>query len=599
MDEQAEQAEQAAGPAEPVAPLRPGLPSRLRWLLAGGAVVAAVAIVGIALAVLGSRPVPAALTYIPRDSDVVVELRPDLPGDQIQRVGNLLAHFPGFKDQSNLAHKLDESLARITSTVSNGSVDYGSAVKPWLAGPLIAADVHPGPGPASSQDLVVVFSTDGTVDCDPFTGASTGSEPYRGLVIHTPARAPAAACVIDGRQALVGTLGGVKAAIDAHLDHAAVDGAAAYRAARDRLSGDQLATVYVADRQVVRGLVGALPSGMPTARPELAAAAAALPEWAIVGLRAEDGALVADIVSGPFDANAGALLGIGLPGGSAGAVPSLLTPPPAHLSKLASVVPANTAVLGEVHGAGVAVRNLLARLGALAGVGGSGGPADPLSQLDAALGALGGGEGFLGWVGDAGIVVLTDGAGADGGVVLLAPDDATAAAKADQIRGLLSLVAAQAGMTVSDTTIDGTTVTLVDLGDASELAGRLGLPATGVPVIAPGTRIVISLAAHGSTVILGSGESFARQLIETTTGSSLADQASYRSAVSLATARNSGQLYVAVGRLRALAETAIPAAERARYESDVKPYLEPFDALLETVSLDDSGLHLRLVVTVK
>ena len=55
-----------------------------------------------AILLFGSRPVPEALKYIPADAAVVVELRPELPGDQLQKLGNLLAHVRllGLRDGS-------------------------------------------------------------------------------------------------------------------------------------------------------------------------------------------------------------------------------------------------------------------------------------------------------------------------------------------------------------------------------------------------------------------------------------------------------------------------------------------------------------------
>src|SRR6185369_13514937 len=110
--------------------------SRRRWLIAGGVAVVAIAAVIAGVILLGSRPSPEALRYIPADSVVVGELRLDLPGDQLEKVGNLLAHFPGFKDQSSLPQKLDELLGRLVQSATTGGADYGADVKPWLAGPL-------------------------------------------------------------------------------------------------------------------------------------------------------------------------------------------------------------------------------------------------------------------------------------------------------------------------------------------------------------------------------------------------------------------------------------------------------------------------------
>jgi hypothetical protein len=581
--------EPADAPA-PTTPVVGGLTPQVRWLIAAGAIVAAIAIVGVAYIVLSARPVPAALTYIPADADVVAELRMDLPGDQLQRVGNLLAHFPGFQDQSTLPQKLDESLARITGTLSNGTVDYASQVQPWLAGPLFAGIDAGAMDPDGSPSWVIAFTTDGSVTCEPFMSGSTATEPYRGLDLHVPDEdGGGIACALDGRQAVVGSVAGVKAGLDAHATNGGVDSVADYRTARDRLAGDRLATVFVGYKALTTQILEAMPSDALSLSPGLSGAAASLPAWLIAGVRAEDNALVADVVTAPLPSGS-AFPMLGLPTGSP--APSLLTPPPAHESALTRLVPGDTALLFEAHGTGVTIQNYLAVLRSMPGL------TDQLGELGASLDALGGAAGLVGWVGDAGIVVMPDGEDLTAGLVLQAPDDATAAARADQIRGLLALAATQAGFTISDTTIGGVKVTLVDLGDAAELVVP-GMPVSGANAIPPGTRIVISLAARGPLVMIGYGESFARRILETAAGSTLADSASYKTALGLAEASNTGQLYLAAAPLSALGERLIPASEQARYQGDIEPYLAPFDALLQTTTIDASGLRARLVVTVK
>ena len=56
----------------------------------------------------------------------------DLPGDQMQKLGNLLSHFPGFLDQTTLPAKLDEASGRSSAGSANGELDYLTDIKPWL-----------------------------------------------------------------------------------------------------------------------------------------------------------------------------------------------------------------------------------------------------------------------------------------------------------------------------------------------------------------------------------------------------------------------------------------------------------------------------------
>lgn len=567
-----------------------------RWLLAFGLAGLALVITAAGILLLGSRATPEALRYVPADMSIVAELRMDLPGDQLEKVGNLLAHFPGFKDQSILPDKITESLDKIVRQASGGTADYVTKIQPWLAGPLFAGAE---PTSTSAQTLgptgslgnrgVVVFTTNGAVTCDPFTQGSTATELHNGITIHDgPAGdAGTAACALDGRYAIVGDSVSVKAALDAHANHVGMDGNSQYQAARDALGQDRLATIYFSVRALATGaLNGALPnalegvlsSDLPTQPPEVTNALAALPAWAIAGIRAEDSALVADFVTAPI----GTLPG---PSGS-----PYLTMPPAHASRLAAILPADTAVLYDVHGAGAAIQNALTAVRAQPQLGA------PFGQLDATLGVLGGSAGLVGWIDDAGIVAVPDGSSVTGGVILIAADDATATAKADQVRSLLTLAAIGGSVDVHDTVINGTKVTTADLGDATGLLQQAGVPGLAIP---PGSHVAISFATHGAALIVGAGEGFVRHVLETASGSSLADQPSYKTALGLAQAENTGELYIAFQALTPLIEANIPAGDRPAYESDAKPYLAPFDSFLETMSQANGGLRLRFVVTVK
>ena len=574
----------ADGPAGSASvPPRSGASGR-RWLIAFGVAGLVLGMTAIALILLGSRSTPEALRYIPANMPVVAEIRVDLPGDQLQKVGNLLAHFPGFKDQSTLTAKLDEALARITTLASSGSASYATDVKPWLAGPLFVGARMPSTagsatGGTPTPSAVAVFTTDGKVTCNSITKDSTANEAYKGIDI-LGGDAGAVACALDGRYALVGDVGSIKAAIDAHANHSGVDGDSQYKKARDALGGDRLATVYFSVDALKAGALASAIPALASAGTDFNAALAALPPWVIAGLRAEDSAIVADIVSGPA----------GTPPSPSGS--PLLTMPPAHVSRLAPQLPADTAALYELHGTGVLGQNLLTSLRANPALG----PA--LGQLDATLGILGGPQALVGWIDDAGIVVVPDGSSLTGGVLVQAPDDATATAKADQIRSLLTLAGLSSGITTRDIDVNGTKVTIADLGDISSLLQQAGQAAGGLSV-PPGTHIVISVAAHGSTVLIGVGESFARRILETVAGSSLAEQASYKTALGLSFASNSGQLYVAAAPLLAFADTAIPADAKAQFDADVKPYIAPFDAFIETASSDPAGTRIRLVITVK
>ena len=205
---------------------------RIRWLIALGVAALAIAVAIGAILVLGGRPTPEALKYIPGDAAVVAEVRMDLPGDQMEKVGNLLSHFPGFKDQTTLTDKIDEALSRLVTSSGAGGVDYKTDIKPWLSGPAFIAMRAPDgsePGNASLNGAVISATTTGTVSCDaPFKDMTVTHETYHGLDL---ALAGKLACAIDGHQALIGDAQSVRNALDAHAGGTGIDRSDRYRAA--------------------------------------------------------------------------------------------------------------------------------------------------------------------------------------------------------------------------------------------------------------------------------------------------------------------------------------------------------------------------------
>src|SRR5262245_16068630 len=285
-----------AAPAEPAAPQDAVPPTGAGAAVTGGSIgpnrvrlavgigvaaLAAVVAIG-AFIVLGSRPAPQALSYIPADAAVVVEVRMDLPGDQLQKLGNLLAHFPGFADQSTLSAKIDESLSRLVQRGGNGDLDYVRDIKPWLSGPTFIAFRLPGQAASGTTPMeqgVVSATTTGTVTCDtPFKGQQVTKETYRGLELSIGASG-SAACVIDGRQALLGDPASVRGALDARASGSGMDKSSTYRAARAALQGDQLSTIFINGKAYGSLLSGGLASTAGMA--DLSALTGPLPDWAI------------------------------------------------------------------------------------------------------------------------------------------------------------------------------------------------------------------------------------------------------------------------------------------------------------------------------
>jgi hypothetical protein len=600
--------------------------NRMRWLVAGLIVVVVAGLTLTAGVLLAGRSTPEALGYIPGDSAVVGELRLDLPGDQLQKVGNLLAHFPGFADQSTLPQKLDEAFTKLTTNASKGAVDYVKQIKPWIFGPTFAAgsprtgsvaahqkavpgasDGTIGGGLSAADPGLIVATTDGTATCASVIGAdqSPSTSTHQGVTILASSDG-SRACALNGRIGVLGTLDTVKAALDAHAAHTGIDTSATYRTARNALGGDRLATIFVSKAALLASAGGQIPAAsvLPLPSIDIAAAFAAIPDWAMGGISAENDAIVGDFVTAPVPAIASS-------SGTAASGSPLPTMPPARASRTAPLLPADTLALIDVHGAGISIRSALARLESTPALNGS------LGQVDTTLAALGGADGLVGWIDDAAIAVIPDPttaagptpgasgssgtsgiAGATAGILLLASDDATATAKAAQLKSLISLAGLGGGQVqVHDETVGGATMTVVDLGDVSSLLHGLGAGASTVPIPA-GTHLRLAFAAKGSAIIAG-GEGFVRAVLGVQSGASLADDAGYKNVLAHASAEDLGEVYVSAASILTLADAQLPAATKAAFDTNTKPYLEPFDAIVVTTTLENGGAHVRLVATVK
>ncbi len=554
---------------------------RARWAIGLG--VAGLAIAGAvgAFVLLGARPAPEALRYLPGDSVMVIEIRMDLPGDQMQKLGNLLSKFPGFADQSTLTDKIDEAFSRLVGSASEGRVDYRADIKPWLNGPAFiglpaaALDAEDGPQPLISA------TTNGAVDCATALGGSVTRETYRGLEIVTDTDRFVAglACVVDGRQALLGDPAAVKAGLDTKANGTGLDKSDLYGTARAALGGDQLGSVFVSGEAFEAAMpmpsFGALPVPGLDALQELAGA---IPEWAMVGIRAEDDALVMDTVA--------ALPAPGPGSSGAAATAQLLPLPPVHASVLAGLLPADTILFLEDQGTGVSLQNLLARLGAI-------------PELEAPLGmleGLGGGQELVGWIEDVGIVVLRGQDTPSGGVLLVARDDAAAAERVTSIRNLLTLAGLGGGLDVRDSTVAGVTVTTVVVTDLGALIPPGTLPdAVEPPASVP---LELSFAARGKVIIVGVGTGFMTSVLETQPGASLADQAAFRASMQRGLADSRTSFYLGVPATIDLVEGFLPAGALAEWQAEYLPYVEPFEAISITSSSDGTAVRSRLLITV-
>jgi hypothetical protein len=440
-----------------------------RWLVAGLVTIVAAGALVVGLSVLAGRPVPEVRRWIPAEAFAVAELRPELPGDQRARLGTLLAHFPGFRDQSLLDRKLDEAAERLLAGASGGALSYTRDIEPWLAGPLAVASL-PGVGPAEMPAWLLVATTDGTLDA---SGVLDGRQPCEapevppGMTCGTlrlAAGGPPIGLFVDGRTVVLGTPEAVRRSVAVRSAASGLDTDPAYAAALASLSGDRLATLVARPAAAVAAL-SAIASPQAMAWPGLEA----LPAWVAWGVRAEDDALVVDLA-----ADTAAI---------ADDLPVILE---TRSSRLATRVPADALAFVEVHLAEGWLTALADAAPPLPLDAGGGSDLDPAVLLD----------GIADGVTDAGLVLLAPASAADAAprvALLLVCTDA------DRARGLEGSLRNLGGLLpVPDmsieTALDGSLV-LVGLGEGA--LDELGDPAAE-PALADdeGYRAVMARAGE-------------------------------------------------------------------------------------------------------
>ena len=121
---------------------------------------------------------------------------------------------------------------------------------------------------------------------------------------------------------------------------------------------------------------------------------------------------------------------------------------------------------------------------------------------------------------------------------------------------------------------------------------------SGLPASVSDARIALSYTVTDDLAIIGvGGDGFVKAVLDTKSGSSLADQAGYKAAIGLAGASNASQGYVDVASIVKAIEAQLPADTLKAYEADTKPYLAPFSGFGYSTQAGDLQ-HVQFVVTV-
>lgn len=552
-----------------VAPVgRPGR-STARWgiaLLVAAAVVAVTSLALILVSAAGS--VSRLAGWVPPGSYAYAEARLDPPGDQAQRVEDLLGHFPGFSDRSQLDAKITEALDRALGDASGGKVSY-SSMKPWLGDTVAVAGTKvPAAGSQDAPVVMIVATKDAAGARDwlattvPADGTTT--ETYGGARVTTGTQDGMAwAYTVLDTVVLAGEKSAVEAAIDTK-GSSTFASSEPFKSAAASIEGDGLGFLFLDTKAVLDAALAASPAGSALGQ----GIADQVPAWMTMSLRARSDALQVDA-----------------------AVPAVagVTRPTNATSVLAGRLPADTLIAAEVRDLGTRVKDVLARLKAQPAT------ADAAAQAEQALQAAGGVDALFGWMGDGTVALTYAGGVPSGGLVVATLDAASAQEKVTQLKNLASLAGAAAGVTVRDEPYGEGTITVVDLGDLQTLLDEAGV---GTPSVTPSGRLELAFTVQKGLFVVGVGEAFVKAVIDTAPGAALADQPRYKTALDRAGTPNAGQLYVDLTGIVGAAVPHMTPDERATFEREVKPFVDPLGALAAS-SLSGDPMRVRFVVTVQ
>jgi hypothetical protein len=458
---------------------------------------------------------------------------------------------------------VDKLLLRAT----DGKYDYSTQIKPWFAGQLaVAVPNLPASGNAASgvptHLLVLATVTDATKAGDwvksVIGSTSSTMEAYGGVSLSIVTRnGHSGAFGVKGQVLLVGDLDSVKAAIDAESAGSLRDSDQLKRAASS-LPGDHLAFVYVDNKRLL-----ALASQNPA-------------------LTGEAGQTIAELqacVTGNVSWSAGTVRADGRTLVMETATPkeSEVVSRESTLSRVAPHLPASTVAVLDIHDVGKLALGMLDHCRSLPRI------ADALKSIDTQVNALGGYASYLGWIGDTDLVVTRDGTAISGGVVGIAADKAGAVRLATQVRNLIALAGSRE-VSIKDEEYGGTTITTISAADAAVI----------------GTDASIAFAIRDDLVVIGVGTDFVKHVLDVKSGASLADLDRYRQALGRVEGTNEQQVFVDVSAVRAAIEAAVPARSiPAEYQTEYKPYLEPFDLLVGSTTTRDDLVRASFVLIVK
>jgi hypothetical protein len=558
---------------------RPGRRSRIRWAIALVGVALVIGVTAAIVALAAGRPTPSiAVGYMPEDAVQYMEYRFDLPGDQRQKVASFLSAFPGFDDQAPIDTKLDETFDRILAAATENELTWTADIDPWFGGVLAMGSGPPDPAGADggmqvfgASDAVIALTVkDRDLAADWFE--STGDTEmtrgeYNGAILYTSTEdfGPPPAVAINDEVMLVGSEDAVKAAIDSGGDGRLADDPE-FKAAFDIVTKDYVFFSFLDYKSLLDASMALAEDGVSnTDAVAIANQLTALaPAWIGTYGRFENDAIAIETAQPSGALNAG--------GGNAG-------------STLLGMAPPEAIAYAEAHDVGAALTDLIDRLREVAPVD------ESLDEIETTIGMTA--DEVFGWWGDAAIVV-SDQDGTVGGGLVVAPTDAAAAERLFVVlRSAVAFAGGGAGVELRDVQHGDTTITVLDFSDATGYAEG-DLP--------PGYEPEIAWAVTPEVVVIGYGQAFVESVLDAGPGPSLADDARVSGLLDRVGDENLGFTFLDLRAARELLEPlmreGMSPEEWSQYETEIKPFLLPFDAMAASLQKDGDLDRGSSVITV-
>ncbi len=532
-------------------------------------------------------------TFLPADTVAYAELRLDLPGDQRDNLMALLGHLPGFADAAAFDTKLDTLLDQMLGG-SGSPLSWTEDIKPWFGGQVMIGLPELPPmglstssaGDAASTPVLLGLAASDAAALDAAVTKVLASHPegvtsqeHGGTtisIVATDADQPTVIAPTDTVLLLSNDVTLVESAIDV-LGGAAPSLAedADYLAAVATLPADRLGAVFLDTTQFRDALAPLLGQGLgiqPDAsadpvQPDASAAPvpsmanlAFLPPWVAGAITAQPDSLTA-LIGAPV-----------VEGGPTLAIRS---------TDLAAKMPPDSVLYLEVRDLGVTLKGIVEQIKPMLAAQGN---EKVLDQFEALLGT--GLESYLDWVQDVAVAASIGIAGPSIGIAATVTDEAVGAQRLMSLLTLVRAISATADpspVQITSEDVDGVTVTTIALTESGA-----GLPA----------GMSISVAIGDGHLYLGLGD-FAKDALSRDAADSLAAAPGFTKAVAAAGEANGGLLYLDVASAISLAESTMSAADRERFDAQVKPFAEALDFVVASLGQSDTSTSVSLMLFVK